>query len=154
MHCFQAVESDPENDPLSLMAAEPEEEVEMEEGRANASSRRSSFGLRVALQFPTKKSAEKRAPKGRSSKFCLMDSKHPGSLTQIKNNKTWKVADQEASSGSEEDSKEEGSKEASNESSSALLKRAMNIKENKAMVRTGVQVTLLYTNCKNIFQQS
>nr|XP_028607420.1 cell division cycle-associated 7-like protein isoform X3 [Podarcis muralis] len=130
----KAVESDPENDPLSLMAAEPEEEVEMEEGRANASSRRSSFGLRVALQFPTKKSAEKRAPKGRSSKFCLMDSKHPGSLTQIKNNKTWKVADQEASSGSEEDSKEEDSKEASNESSSALLKRAMNIKENKAML--------------------
>ncbi|CAI5788588.1 zf-4CXXC_R1 domain-containing protein [Podarcis lilfordi] len=131
---MEAVESDPENDPLSLMVAEPEEEVEAEEGRANASSRRSSFGLRVALQFPTKKSAEKRAPKRRSSKFCLMDSKHPCSLTQIKKNKTWKVADQEASSGSEEDSKEEDSKEASNESSSALLKRAMNIKENKAML--------------------
>ncbi|XP_061442928.1 cell division cycle-associated 7-like protein isoform X2 [Rhineura floridana] len=123
---MEAVDSDLENDPLSLMAAEEDDD---EEGRGKASSRRNSFGFRVALQFPTKKSAEKRAPEKHSPRFCLMNTKRPHSVTQTKDNKTWKKVDQEASSGSEEDSKE-----ASNENSSALLKRAMNIKENKAML--------------------
>ncbi|XP_062979953.1 cell division cycle-associated 7-like protein isoform X2 [Elgaria multicarinata webbii] len=118
----EAVESDLESGPLSLMAAEEEEEEE--EDRAKDLSKRRSFGFRVALQFPTKRSAEKT-----SSKFCLTDSKHPRSLTQTKTNKTWGTTGQETSSGSGEDAKE-----APDESSSALLKRAMNIKENKAML--------------------
>ncbi|XP_053119678.1 cell division cycle-associated 7-like protein isoform X2 [Hemicordylus capensis] len=116
-----------EDDTLSLMAAEQEEE---EKGKA--SSKRRSFGFRVALQFPTRKSAEKRAPDkipDRFSKSCVVDSKHPYFLTQTKNKKTWETVEQDTSSESEEDAKE-----ASNESSSALLKRAMNIKENKAML--------------------
>ncbi|KAJ6640493.1 hypothetical protein lerEdw1_013684 [Lerista edwardsae] len=93
-----------------------------------ASPKRRSFGFRVALQFPTRKSAEKRAPDKIFSKSCLVDSRRTSSVTRMKSNK-WKKADQENSSASEEDAKE-----ASDESSSALLKRAMNIKENKAML--------------------
>ncbi|XP_054847061.1 cell division cycle-associated 7-like protein [Eublepharis macularius] len=107
-----------ESDTLSVMTAEEEEE------KGRASSKKRSLGFRVALQFPTKKSAEKV-----DSKFCLKDTKHPYSLTRRKNNKTWKKLDQETSSESEEDAKE-----ASKDSSSTLLKRAMNIKENKAVL--------------------
>lgn len=104
----------------------------MEESE-KASPKRRSFGFRVALQFPTRKSAEKRAPDKIFSKSCLVDSKRTSSVTRMKSNK-WKKADQENSSESEEDAKE-----ASDESSSALLKRAMNIKENKAMVSLHMQ---------------
>nr|XP_056713634.1 cell division cycle-associated 7-like protein isoform X1 [Euleptes europaea] len=111
-----------ENDNFSVRATEEKEET-------RASSKRRSFGFRVALQFPTKKSAEKRVPDKVDSKFCLKDSKHPHTLARTKNNKTWKKLGQEISSESEEDAKE-----ASKDTSSALLKRAMNIKENKAML--------------------
>ncbi|XP_066484878.1 cell division cycle-associated 7-like protein isoform X2 [Tiliqua scincoides] len=107
-----------ENDALSCM-----EETE------KASPKRRSFDFRVALQFPTRKSAEKKATDKNFSKSCLVNSKHTSSVTRMKHNKMWKKADQENSSESEEDAKE-----ASNENSSALLKRAMNIKENKAML--------------------
>lgn len=93
------------------------------------SLKRRSFDFRVALQFPTRKSAEKKAHDKNVSKSCLADSKRTPSVTQMKNNKTWEKTDQENSSESEEDVKE-----ASDENSSALLKRAMNIKENKAVV--------------------
>lgn len=110
-----------ENDTLSMTATE-----EMEE-KGKASSKRRSFDFRVALQFPTKKSAEKKLPDKVDSKV-LKDSKHRYTLTRTKN-KTWKKLGQETSSESEEDAKE-----ASKDTSSALFKRAMNIKENKAMV--------------------
>uniref|UniRef100_A0A6J0SPM8 Cell division cycle-associated 7-like protein isoform X1 n=1 Tax=Pogona vitticeps TaxID=103695 RepID=A0A6J0SPM8_9SAUR len=113
-------DSDPENDPLPLM-----EEEEEDDDQEKAFPKRRSFGLRVALQFPTKKSAEKT-----SSKRCLMDNKNFSSFTQTKNDKTWEKVDPEvASPGSGEDPKE-----VLEENSTALLKRAMNIKENKAML--------------------
>ncbi|KAJ7322396.1 hypothetical protein JRQ81_018683, partial [Phrynocephalus forsythii] len=113
----QEEDSDPENDPLPLMVEEEDEE--------KACLKRRSFGLRVALQFPPKKSIEKT-----SSKHCLMDNKNFPSFTQAKHDKTWeKVEPEVASPGSGEDPKE-----VPEENSSALLKRAMNIKENKAML--------------------
>ncbi|KAH0627399.1 hypothetical protein JD844_003039 [Phrynosoma platyrhinos] len=118
----EAEETDWENDPLSSVEAEQEEE---KEDRGRSSSKKRSFGFRVALQFPIRKSAEKI-----SSKICLMDNKHSPSFTQTKNNKTWGKADTElASPGLEEDAEE-----APDDNSNALLKRAMNIKENKAML--------------------
>lgn len=112
-----------ESNSLSMTVTEEKEE------KGRASSKRRSFGFRVALQFPTKKSAEKRVPDKVDSKFSLKDSKHPYTFTRTKKNKTWNKLGQETSSESEEDAKE-----ASKDTSSALLKRAMNIKENKAMV--------------------
>ncbi|XP_015273482.1 PREDICTED: cell division cycle-associated 7-like protein [Gekko japonicus] len=112
-----------ESDTVSVTATEEKEE------KGRVSSKRRSFGFRVALQFPTKTSAEKRVPDKIDSKFCLKDSEHPYTLRRTKNNKTWKKLGQETSSESEEDAKE-----ASKDTSSALLKRAMNIKENKAML--------------------
>ncbi|KAL8165290.1 UNVERIFIED_CONTAM: hypothetical protein K2H54_038560 [Gekko kuhli] len=111
-----------ESDKVSVTATDEKEE------KGRAASKRRSFGFRVALQFPTKKSAEKRVPEKIDSKFCLKDSEHPYTLTRTKNNKTWRKLGRETSSESEEDAKE-----ASRNTSSALLKRAMNIKENKAM---------------------
>ncbi|KAF7252431.1 Cell division cycle-associated 7-like protein [Varanus komodoensis] len=111
----EAVELDLESDPLSLMVAE-------EDDRGKESPKRRNLGFRVALQFPTKKSEK-------TSKFCLTGSKHPHSLTQTKTNQTWGKKDPETSSKSGEEAKE-----VPDESSSALLKRAMNIKENKAML--------------------
>nr|XP_008110846.1 PREDICTED: cell division cycle-associated 7-like protein isoform X1 [Anolis carolinensis] len=117
----KAEESDLENDPLHLKEAEQGEENK----DRRSSSKKRSFGFRVALQFPTKKSAEKI-----SSKFCSMDNEHSPSFRQTKNNKTLRKVDTEgASSESGEDDKEEP-----DENSDALLKRAMNIKENKAML--------------------
>lgn len=125
------VDLDDGSDTLSLMAAEEEEEEEM----GKASSNRSSFGFRVALQFPTKKSAGKQASDKIFSKFCLTDSKPPRTRTQMKNNKIWKKG--------QESSSEEDTKEASKERSTILLKRAMNIKENKAMVRPSRPMLLI-----------
>ncbi|XP_048366889.1 cell division cycle-associated 7-like protein isoform X2 [Sphaerodactylus townsendi] len=119
----EVVDSDLSNDALPMATAEEKEETR------RASPQRRSFGFRVALQFPTKKSAEKRVPDKVDSKFSLKDSKHPYALTEIKKDKPWKKLGQEASSESEEDVKE-----ASKDTSGALLKRAMNIKENKAML--------------------
>lgn len=109
---------------------------EEEEHQEKASPKRRSYGLRVALQFPTKKSAEKT-----SSKRCLMDNKNFSSFTQAKCDKTWETVDPEVESpGSGEDTKE-----VPEENSSALLKRAINIKENKAMVSLGMQASFLHT---------
>ncbi|XP_060638088.2 cell division cycle-associated 7-like protein [Anolis sagrei] len=117
----EAEESDLENDPLPLKKAEQGKENE----DRRSSSKRRSFGFRVALQFPAKKSSEKI-----SSKFSSMNNEHSPSFTQTKNNKTLRKVDSEtASSESGEDDKEDP-----DENSDALLKRAMNIKENKAML--------------------
>lgn len=96
-----------------------EEEAAPRRGR---STRRSSFGLRVAFQFPTKKLA--RTPDKDSSH--LLDSKTD--LRRKKSSRQPKGKEDSASDAEDE------SRAESQENSDALLKRAMNIKENKAMV--------------------
>ncbi|XP_034616488.1 cell division cycle-associated 7-like protein [Trachemys scripta elegans] len=114
--------SDGENNNLSLLGSEEEEE----EGKA--SPKRRSFGLRVAFQFPTRKSAKKKVPEPTFSKLHLEDNNPPKTLTREKSSKRWKKLEGSASES------EEDVKETREESSSALLKRAINIKENKAML--------------------
>ncbi|XP_065255742.1 cell division cycle-associated 7-like protein isoform X2 [Emys orbicularis] len=114
--------SDGENNNLSLLGSEEEEEEE------KASPKRRSFGLRVAFQFPTRKSAKKKVSEPTFSKLHLQDNKPPKTLTREKSSKRWKKLEGSASES------EEDVKETREESSSALLKRAINIKENKAML--------------------
>ncbi|XP_051467702.1 cell division cycle-associated 7-like protein isoform X2 [Apus apus] len=104
------------------------EEQEEEEVKKKVSPKRRSFGLRVALQFPTRKSSEKKAPEQAFSDLPLKDSE---SLTHLSKEISCKGWDKQEGSASES---EEDIKESQEESSSALLKRAMNIKENKAML--------------------
>ncbi|NXO38611.1 CDA7L protein, partial [Locustella ochotensis] len=109
----------------NLLGNEKEEE---EEVKKKVSPKRRSFGLRVALQFPTRKSSEKKVPEQALSDLPLKDSE---SLTPLAKEISLKRLDKVEGSASES---EEDIKETQEESSSALLKRAMNIKENKAML--------------------
>ncbi|XP_039379217.1 cell division cycle-associated 7-like protein isoform X2 [Mauremys reevesii] len=115
--------SDGENNNFSLLGSEEEEEEE-----EKASPKRRSFGLRVAFQFPTRKSAKKVVPEPTFSKLHLQDNNPPKTLTREKSSKRWEKLEGSASES------EEDVKETREESSSALLKRAINIKENKAML--------------------
>ncbi|XP_068065208.1 cell division cycle-associated 7-like protein isoform X3 [Anomalospiza imberbis] len=115
--------SDEERD--NLLGNEKEEEKEM---KKKVSPKRRSFGLRVALQFPTRKSSEKKVPEQTLSDLPLKDSE---SLTPLSKEISLKRSDKVEGSASES---EEDIKETQEESSSALLKRAINIKENKAML--------------------
>ncbi|NXM40311.1 CDA7L protein, partial [Gymnorhina tibicen] len=114
--------SDEERD--NLLGNEKEEEEEAKK----FSPKRRSFGLRVALQFPTRKSSEKKVPEQALSDLPLKDSE---SLTPLSREISLKRSDKVEGSASES---EEDIKETQEESSSALLKRAINIKENKAML--------------------
>lgn len=116
--------SDEEHDNLLDNEKEEDEEV-----KKKVSPKRRSFGLRVALQFPTRKSSEKKVPEQALSDLPLKDSE---SLTSVSKEINLKRPDKVEGSASES---EEDIKETQEESSSALLKRAINIKENKAMVR-------------------
>ncbi|NXB70876.1 CDA7L protein, partial [Donacobius atricapilla] len=104
------------------------EEEEEEEVKKKVSPKRRSFGLRVALQFPTRKSSEKKVPEPALSDLPLKDSE---SLTPFAKEMSLKRSDKVEGSASDS---EEDIKETQEESSSALLKRAINIKENKAML--------------------
>ncbi|KAF1534127.1 Cell division cycle-associated 7-like protein, partial [Eudyptes schlegeli] len=104
------------------------EEEEDEEAKKKVSPKRRSFGLRVALQFPTRKSSEKKVPEQAFSNLPLKDSEPLTPLSKEISCKRWDKLEGSASE-SEEDIKETEA-----ESSSALLKRAINIKENKAML--------------------
>ncbi|KFP90238.1 Cell division cycle-associated 7-like, partial [Apaloderma vittatum] len=115
--------SDEERD--NLLGSEEEEE---EEAKKKVSPKRRSFGLRVALQFPSRKSSEKKEPEQGFSNLPLKDSE---SLTPLSEEISCKQWDKLEGSASES---EEDIKDTQEESSSALLKRAMNIKENKAML--------------------
>ncbi|OXB74575.1 UNVERIFIED_CONTAM: hypothetical protein H355_006445 [Colinus virginianus] len=108
-----------------LLGTEGEEE---EEAKKKVSPRRRSFGLRVAFQFPTRKSSEKKVPEQAFSNLPLTDSKPSTALSNERNCKRWDKLEGSASES------EEDMKETQEESSSALLKRAINIKENKAML--------------------
>ncbi|NWR63646.1 CDA7L protein, partial [Bucorvus abyssinicus] len=109
----------------NLLGSEEEEE---EEAKKKVFPKRRSFGLRVALQFPTRKSSEKQVPEQAFSNLPLKDNE---SLTPLSKEISCKRRDKVEGSASES---EEDIKEIQEESSSALLKRAMNIKENKAML--------------------
>ncbi|NWS25763.1 CDA7L protein, partial [Polioptila caerulea] len=109
----------------NLLGDEKEEE---EEVKKKVSPKRRSFGLRVALQFPTRKSSEKKVPEQAVSDLPLKDS---DSLTPLSKEINLKQSDKVEGSASES---EEDIKETQEESSNALLKRAINIKENKAML--------------------
>ncbi|NXN24392.1 CDA7L protein, partial [Nycticryphes semicollaris] len=121
-----AVESELSDEERSnLLGSEEEEE---EEAKKKVSPKRRSFGLRVALQFPTRKSSEKKVPEQAFSNLPLKDSE---SITPISKEISCKRWDKLEGSASES---EEDIRETQEESSNALLKRAMNIKENKAML--------------------
>ncbi|NWT53880.1 CDA7L protein, partial [Erythrocercus mccallii] len=115
--------SDEEHNNLLGNGKEEEEEV-----KKVVSPKRKSFGLRVALQFPTRKSSEKKVPEQALSDLPLKNSE---SLTPLSKEISLKQLDKVEGSASES---EEDIKETQEESSSALLKRAINIKENKAML--------------------
>ncbi|NXF01559.1 CDA7L protein, partial [Smithornis capensis] len=120
------VESDLSDEECSNLLGNEEEE--QEEAKKKVSPKRRSFGLRVALQFPTRKSSEKKVPEQALSDLPLKDSE---SLTPLSREISCKQLDKLEGSASES---EEDIKETQEESSSALLKRAINIKENKAML--------------------
>ncbi|XP_006880448.1 PREDICTED: cell division cycle-associated 7-like protein [Elephantulus edwardii] len=128
------VESDLSDDSNTSIVSEEEEADEEEEEEKvtprRSRSRRSSLGLRVAFQFPTKKLANQTDKKSSSSE--------PSELSLQNNRKTvlgrqkscrQRKQREEPASESDDDSRDEGQ-----ESSDALLKRTMNIKENKAML--------------------
>ena len=109
-----------------------EEDDDEEKATARRSRpRRSSIGLRVAFQFPTKKLAKK-ADKNGSAEPLFPGSRLQDNKKMILGRKTscrQEKESEDSASESEDDSRDEGQ-----ESSDALLKRTMNIKENKAMV--------------------
>ncbi|XP_053913958.1 cell division cycle-associated 7-like protein isoform X4 [Cuculus canorus] len=121
----KAVQSDLKDEECdNLLGSEEEEE---EEEKKKVSPKRRRFGLRVALQFPARKSSEKKVPEQAFSNLPLKDSESLAPLSKEISCKQWDKLEGSASE-SEEDIKE------TEEESNALLKRAMNIKENKAML--------------------
>ncbi|XP_023495119.1 cell division cycle-associated 7-like protein isoform X3 [Equus przewalskii] len=126
------MESDLSDDSKASLGSEEEEDEEEEKASPRRSRRRrSSIGLRVAFQFPTKKLAKKSDKNNASeplfSSSHLQDNKK-AILGRKKSCRRGKERDDSASE-SGDDSRDEGQ-----ESSDALLKRTMNIKENKAML--------------------
>ncbi|MBZ3875862.1 Cell division cycle-associated 7-like protein [Sciurus carolinensis] len=121
------VESDSSDDGEASLVSEKEEEEEEEKiTPRRGRSRRSSIGLRVALQFPTKKLA-KTSDKNSSSELLFSSSHLQDSKKNLGRNKNCKQVKEMEDSASE-------SEDESQESSDALLKRTMNIRENKAML--------------------
>uniref|UniRef100_A0A8D2DBA3 Cell division cycle associated 7 like n=1 Tax=Sciurus vulgaris TaxID=55149 RepID=A0A8D2DBA3_SCIVU len=120
------VESDSSDDGEASLVSEKEEEEEEKTTPRRGRSRRSSIGLRVALQFPTKKLA-KTSDKNSSSELLFSSSHLQDSKKNLGRNKNCKEAKEMEDSASE-------SEDESQESSDALLKRTMNIRENKAML--------------------
>ncbi|XP_064023166.1 cell division cycle-associated 7-like protein isoform X2 [Pogoniulus pusillus] len=121
-----ALESDLNHEEHSNLLGNEEEEEE--EAKKAVSPKRRSFGLRVALQFPTRKSSEKKVPEKAFSDLPLKDSEPLAPCSKEVSCNRWDKLEGSASES------EEDIKETQDESSSALLKRAMNIKENKAML--------------------
>ncbi|XP_065794883.1 cell division cycle-associated 7-like protein isoform X2 [Muntiacus reevesi] len=128
----ELVESDLSDDSkASFVSGEDDDDDEEKATPRRSRSRRSSIGLRVAFQFPTKKLAKK-ADKNGSSEPLLSGSRLQDNKKAILGRKTSCRQEKEredSASESEDDSRDEGQ-----ESSDALLKRTMNIKENKAML--------------------
>ncbi|XP_049749394.1 cell division cycle-associated 7-like protein isoform X3 [Elephas maximus indicus] len=127
------VESNLSDDSKASLVSEEEQDEEEEKATPRRSRpRRSNIALRVAFPFPTKKLANQPDKKNSSSEplhssSCLQDSKKTvlGRQKSCRQRKQW----EDSASESEDDSRDEGQG-----SSDALLKRTMNIKENKAML--------------------
>ncbi|XP_027727909.1 cell division cycle-associated 7-like protein isoform X3 [Vombatus ursinus] len=113
-----------------LVGSEEEEEDE-EEAETKTASKRNSFGLRVAFQFPTKNKGniKTRFSEPSFSSLRFDESEKPKALRRKKNGRPGKKAMEGSTSESEDDSRDVGQAD-----SDALLKRAMNIKENKAVL--------------------
>lgn len=119
------------DDGKASLVGEEEEDDEEEKATPRRSRPRNSIGLRVALQFPSKKLAKK--PDKNNCSEPLFSSSHfqdnkKAILGRKKSCRQGKEREGSASE-SEEDSRDENQ-----ETSDALLKRTMNIKENKAML--------------------
>lgn len=128
----QLVGSDVSDGSKASSASEEEEGEEKEEATPrNCRPGRGSIGLRVAFQFPTKKLASKSDKNNSSeplfSSACLQDNKK--AILGRKKSCRRGMEGEDSASESEADSRDEGQ-----EASDALLKRTMNIKENKAML--------------------
>ncbi|XP_037692802.1 cell division cycle-associated 7-like protein isoform X1 [Choloepus didactylus] len=127
------VESDlSDDDEAFLVSKEKEDDDEEKATPRRGRPRRSSIGLRVAFQFPTKKLANKSLKKNSSSEpsfssSCFQDNKK----TILGRKKSCRQGTQREESASES---EDDCRDGSPENSDALLKRTMNIKENKAML--------------------
>ncbi|XP_051857376.1 cell division cycle-associated 7-like protein isoform X1 [Antechinus flavipes] len=116
---------------------EEEEEEEEEEAKTKTASRRNSFGLRVAFQFPTKNKADikTRFSEPSFSSLHFDESEKSKSLRRKKNGRPAKRAVEGSTSESDEDSDlGQTDSDLGQTHSDALIKRAMNIKENKAML--------------------
>ncbi|KFP32946.1 Cell division cycle-associated 7-like, partial [Colius striatus] len=111
-----------------VLAIESDLSEEEEEAKKKVSPKRRSFGLRVAFQFPARKSSEKKVSEQAFSNLPLKDSESLPPHSKEINCQQWDKLEGSASES------EEDIKETQEESSSALLKRAINIKENKAML--------------------
>ncbi|XP_032142910.1 cell division cycle-associated 7-like protein isoform X5 [Sapajus apella] len=125
----QLVESDLSDDGKASLVSEEEEDEDKATPRRRRSRRR-SIGLRVAFQFPTKKLANK--PDKNSSEQLFSSSRLQNEKKAVLGRKKGRrqvMQREDSTSESEDDSRDE-----SQESSDALLKRTMNIKENKAML--------------------
>ncbi|XP_062954691.1 cell division cycle-associated 7-like protein isoform X2 [Cynocephalus volans] len=126
------MESDLSDDGKVLLVSEEEEEEEEEKATQKRSRPRgSSIGLRVAFQFPSKKLAKK-SDKNSSSESLLSSSRLQDNKKTVRGSKKSRGQGkrrEDSASESEDDPKDE-----SPEGSDALLKRTMNIKENKAML--------------------
>ncbi|XP_051033781.1 cell division cycle-associated 7-like protein isoform X2 [Phodopus roborovskii] len=118
----ELLESELSDSGKASVASEEEGEADDEEEAVPRRGTRSSFGLRVAFQFPAKKLAK---TPGKSSSH-LADSK-----SDLGRERSCRQATEREDSTSES---EDDSKAESQETSDALLKRARNIKENKAML--------------------
>ncbi|XP_031310890.1 cell division cycle-associated 7-like protein isoform X3 [Camelus dromedarius] len=111
----------------SFVSEDEEDEEEEKATPRRSRPRRSSIGLRVAFQFPSKKLAKNsdknNSPEPLFSGSCLQDSKKAtlGRKTSCRQGKERG----DSASESEDDGQE---------SSDALLRRTVNIKENKAML--------------------
>ncbi|XP_027395755.1 cell division cycle-associated 7-like protein isoform X3 [Bos indicus x Bos taurus] len=127
----QLVESDLSDDSKESFVSGEEDDDEEKATARRSRPRRSSIGLRVAFQFPTKKLAKK-ADKNGSAEPLFPGSRLQDNKKMILGRKTscrQEKESEDSASESEDDSRDEGQ-----ESSDALLKRTMNIKENKAML--------------------
>ncbi|XP_069814917.1 cell division cycle-associated 7-like protein isoform X2 [Dendropsophus ebraccatus] len=101
------------------------EEVMSDTAEESLPPKKRKFGLRIALQFPSKKPANKDKKPSDTPK-----------VNQVRNNRKKAPAKRESTiTGNKMDAESDGENNVSNqENSNALAKRAMNIKENKAVL--------------------
>uniref|UniRef100_H3AIE4 Cell division cycle associated 7 like n=1 Tax=Latimeria chalumnae TaxID=7897 RepID=H3AIE4_LATCH len=105
------------------------------ESEEEASPKRRSFGLRVAFKFPSKKPVEKNDSKKREpSKSEPKEEKKSQPRRVMQRGRKLTGRKNKLKEEEEEEEEEEDNDKQKNENSEALLKRAMNIKENKEML--------------------